>query len=320
MLALLSGMPERQEQFAFEYKWDGVRALAYWDGERLDLDSRNLLDITSQYPELQGLREQLGASRAALDGEIVAFNDKGRVSFLRLSHRMHVVDPARVAERQQVAPVTYMIFDVLHLNGESLLDRPYTERREVLESLNLEGPHWKTPPSHPGVGDEMLQAARDQRLEGIVAKRLDSTYEPSRRTGAWRKIKLVGRQEFVIGGWVPLKGTDASRVGALLVGYHGKAGAGEVELHYAGAVGSGFSDAHRQELARLLKHHASDDSPFADPVAKPGARFVRPQLVAEVEYRGWGPTGALRQPSYKGLRADKDPREVVREDRWAKRT
>jgi len=314
MLAVLSGMPPRQQLYGFEYKWDGVRVLCYWDGKQLQLESRNLLDVTGQYPELQGLRDQLQAKSVTLDGEVVAFTEKGRVSFLRLSHRMHVLDPARVAERAQATPVTYMIFDVLHLNGNSLMDQPYSERRKLLESLKLDGPHWRTPPSHPGVGDQMLAAAREQRLEGIMAKRLDSIYEPGRRAGAWRKVKLVGRQEFVIGGWVPLKGADTGRVGSLLIGYYDDGG-----LQYAGAVGTGFTDETRRDLAALMKKHATDESPFSAPIAKPGARFVRPVLVAEVEYRGWGPSGALRQPSFKGLRTDKQPREVVREDRWAKR-
>jgi bifunctional non-homologous end joining protein LigD len=315
MLAVLTDLPDNQDDYAFEYKWDGVRALCYCNGDQLSLESRNLLDITNQYPELQGLRDQLKASSAVLDGEIVAFTDQGRVSFLRLSNRMHVVDPGRVAERQGLYPVTYMLFDVLYLDGQSLQDRPYTERRKILERLKLDGAHWRTPPSHPGDGDAMLQAAREQRLEGVMAKRLDGLYEAGRRTGAWRKIKLVGRQEFVIGGWVPLKGTDESRVGALLIGYYDDPADARAPLRYAGAVGSGFDDADRLDLARLLKKHATDQSPFSFPISKPGARFVRPKLVAEIEYRGWGPSGALRQPSYKGLRTDKPPREVIREDR-----
>lgn len=321
MLAVLSEMPPQQELYGFEYKWDGVRALAYWDGSRLDLESRNLLDITGQYPELQRLGEHLRAKSVVLDGEIVAFNDKGRVSFLRLSHRMHVVNAKRVAERAAATPVTYMIFDVLHLDGRSLMNLPYSERRQILAGLDLNGPYWRTPPSYEAPGDHVLEAAREQRLEGIVAKRLDSIYEAGRRTGAWRKVKLVGRQEFVIGGWMPFKGLHQDMVGSLLVGYYDQLPGDDPDarLHYGGGVGTGFNDRDRRELAQLLKQHESDQSPFAGPIGKPGARFVRPELVAEVEYRGWGPSGALRQPSYKGLRTDKDPRQIVREDRWAKR-
>ena len=307
MLAVLSEMPVVPEAYGFEYKWDGVRALAYWDGAALKLESRNLLDITAEYPELQQLAAALPAS-VVLDGEIIALDDEGRVSFSSLQHRMHVTDPSLVRRRAAEVPITYMLFDVLYLDGKAVMDRPYLDRREALEQLGLADRFWQTPPWHRSGAEQMLQAAQALKLEGIIAKRLDSVYEPGRRTGAWRKIKLVGRQEFVIGGWLPYMGTRIDMVGSLLMGHY-EDGA----LRYAGSVGTGFTDRTRSELAKLLKARATASSPFEEDTDKPGALFVRPELVAEVEFRGWSAEGKLRQPSYKGLRFDKNPREVVRE-------
>ncbi|MEN6645282.1 MAG: non-homologous end-joining DNA ligase [Armatimonadia bacterium] len=319
MLAVLSTMPPDQANWGFEYKWDGVRCLAYWKPGTLTLESRNLLDTTSQYPELQALRDNLPDVPAVLDGEIIAINEKGRVSFLNLSHRMHVVSSQRVEQRAALYPVTFMIFDILYLDGYSTMELPYTERRAILEGLKLDGPNWRTPPYYAGLGDQMSQAAHTARLEGIVAKRLDSVYEPGKRTGAWRKLKFVGRQEFIIGGWLPYKANDLNMVGSLLLGYNdevAKPGKPLPPLHYAGSVGTGFAEKTRRELAALMKARPSDRSPFSGNTGKHGAIFVRPDLIAEVEYRGWSPAGSLRQPSFKGLREDKDPREIVRESRW----
>lgn len=308
MLAMLSEMPVIPEVYGFEYKWDGVRALAYWNGETLKLESRNLLDITVEYPELQQLAGAL-PKPVVLDGEIIALDEEGHVSFSALQQRMHVTDPSLVRRRAVEVPVVYMLFDVLYAEGQVTMDLPYPRRRAILEQLQLAGPFWQTPPWYSSGGRQLLEAAEAVRLEGIVAKRLDSFYEPGKRTGAWRKIKLVDRQEFVIGGWLPYLETHIDMVGSLLIGYHERDGS----LRYAGRVGTGYTDKIRQDLATLLKERATDVSPFKDEVDKPGAFFVRPELVAEVEFRGWSPEGKLRQPSFKGLRFDKDPREVVRE-------
>lgn len=308
MLAMLSEMPVVPEVHGFEYKWDGVRALAYWDGEKLKLESRNLLDITVEYPELQQLSEAL-PSAAVLDGEIIALDDEGHVSFNALQRRMHVTDPSLVRRRMGEVRIIYMLFDVLYSDGQLTMDLTYPRRRAILEQLKLADHLWQTPPWYRSGGEQVLEAARAVRLEGIVAKRLDSIYEPGKRTGAWRKIKLVDRQEFVIGGWLPHMETQIDMVGSLLTGYYEDDGS----LHYAGRVGTGFTDKTRRELATLLKERATHTSPFKSDTDKPDAFFVRPELVAEVEFRGWSPEGKLRQPSFKGLRFDKDAREVVRE-------
>ena len=303
-------MPADLQHFAFEYKWDGVRALCSYDGRgKLKLASRNRRDITSHYPELISLGKALGRKAALLDGEIVALDEQGKPSFGRLQERMHVQHPR--ASLVEQTPVWYVLFDVLWLRGKWLLDQPYTRRRELLESLTLRGPFWHVTPAHVGEGTAMLQAAEEQGMEGLVAKRLDSTYEPGRRSPLWRKIKLVHRQEFVLGGWIAQEGND-QRVGSLLIGYYDCDG----RLLFAGGVGTGFTDAEHQKLVPLLNRHMRSRSPFAGPVprtAKGLARFLNPVLVAEIEYRRWPEGGSVQQGAYKGLRFDKEAKDVVKE-------
>jgi bifunctional non-homologous end joining protein LigD len=309
-------LPAHPEHYTFEIKWDGVRAIARWDGKALRLHSRNRLDITPAYPELRTLADALAGHTAVLDGEVVATDDAGRPSFARLQRRMHVREPRAVARLAAEVPVFYVLFDLLYLDGRSLLDEPYTRRRELLESLALAGPNWQVTPARVGEGASMLDAARQNGLEGIVAKRLDSLYEPGRRSPAWLKIKVVQRQEFVVGGWVPQrgeKGPSGERVGSLLLGYYDCHGGG---LHFAGAVGTGLSDATHAALVPLLRRRAQAGSPFVErdvTAGRAGARFVRPRLVAEVEYRRWPDGGLVQHAAFHGLRSDKDPRNVVRE-------
>jgi bifunctional non-homologous end joining protein LigD len=206
-------------------------------------------------------------------------------------------------------PVVYAVFDLLYLDGESLMALPYTERRERLEALSLGGPAWRVPAVQRGAGQRLLEATRSQGLEGVVAKRLDSRYEPGRRNGAWIKIKHVRQQELVIGGWLPGEGRRAERIGALLMGYHQDGG-----LRYAGRVGTGFTERMLTELTRQLKPLRTKTNPFHDPPKLPrNAEFVSPELVANVEFREWTSEGVMRAPSFKGLRDDKPAAEVVRE-------
>jgi bifunctional non-homologous end joining protein LigD len=308
MLARTGELPADPARWAFEVKWDGVRALAYAQPGRLRLESRNLNDITAAYPEVRGLLEDLGMHEAVLDGELVAF-EHGKPSFERLQRRMHVTSPSAVKRLAASVPVVYAIFDLLHLDGRSLIELPYAERRARLESLGLGGRAWRVPDSHPGEGRRLLEATAEQGLEGIVAKRLDGRYEPGRRSGAWLKIKHTQRQEFVIGGWLPGEGRRAERIGALLVGHH-EDGA----LVYAGRVGTGFTEATLAELARRLAPLRRGRSPFRrGPRLPREAVFVEPELVAEVEFREWTGERVLRAPSFKGLRDDKPARAVARE-------
>ena len=309
MLARAGELPREEPQWSFEVKWDGVRAIAYIQPGRLRLESRNLNEITEAYPEVRGILLNASMRELVLDGEIVAFDERGRPSFERLQRRMHVTAPAAVRRLAARVPVVYAIFDLLYLDGHNLTGLPYRERRRRLESLELEGPAWRVPAAHPGAGSRLLEATRVQGLEGIVAKRLDSRYEPGRRTGAWLKIKNIRRQELVIGGWIPGEGKRANRIGALLMGYH-EDGA----FRFAGRVGTGFTERTLAELEQRLVPLRRETSPFTSAPKLPrNAVFVEPCLVAEVEFREWTAERIMRAPSYKGLREDKAPRDVVLE-------
>ena len=308
MLAVAGDLPADDEQWAFEVKWDGVRALTYVDGGVLRMESRNLLDITPRYPEVHGLVETLGSIGAVLDGEVVTFDDEDRPSFQLLQARMHVTSVHEVRLRMATHPVVYMVFDVLWLAGESTVGLPYTERRRLLAQLELEGPAWRVPAHHIGDGEAMLAASQERGLEGVLAKRLDSVYEPGRRSRSWRKVKNVRRQEVVVGGWLEGTRNREGRIGALLVGYYD----GDA-LRFAGKVGTGYTDRTLEELAAILAPLARDTSPFADKVPYRQAHWVEPVLVAEVEFTEWTAGGTLRHPSYKGLRDDKASQDVVRE-------
>jgi bifunctional non-homologous end joining protein LigD len=209
-------------------------------------------------------------------------------------------------------PVTYLIFDLLYLDGRSLLDLPYAERREQLEALELDGPSWQTPSNHRGEGKALLRLTEERGLEGLVAKRLDSRYLPGRRSRAWLKVKHTRSQELVIGGWLPGKGGREGTIGALLVGYHTEDDEGQ-RLRYAGRVGSGFTEAELERLAGQLEPLETRKSPFEGRPPPKQAVFVEPRLVAEVAFREWTAARTLRAPVYKGLRTDKDPAEVVLE-------
>jgi bifunctional non-homologous end joining protein LigD len=313
MMARLDSLPRDDDQWAFEIKWDGVRAVCYSEPGRLRLQSRNLLDITPRYPEVGRLNRALSHHRAVLDGEIVALDAEGRPSFGALQRRMHVGSESAVRRLARETPVTYVIFDLLWLDGHSLMGLPYAERRARLADLGIgDGERWRVPDYVAGHGAQLLAATEQQGLEGVIAKRLDSTYEAGRRSQSWIKVKNLHRQEVVIGGWVPGDGRRRERIGALLAGVREDDGT----LRHIGRVGTGFTEAELDRLSDRLTPLVRDDSPFAPggPKIPRGAVFVEPELVAEVEFREWTDGGQLRAPSYKGLRDDKPAREVVRED------
>jgi bifunctional non-homologous end joining protein LigD len=307
MLARLATLPADDSNWAFEVKWDGVRAICRSRPGRLQLWSRNRNDVTAAYPELRALNRALHSRSAILDGEIVALDGDGRPSFELLQTRMHVRGAA-VRRLASATPVTYLLFDLLWLDGHSLMALPFSERRERLSALGLAGERWQVPEYHAGDGAAFLAATREHGLEGIVAKRLDSRYAPGRRDAGWLKIKNANRQEAVIGGYTTGKGARAATIGALHLGvYEGDA------LRYAGKVGTGFDEAELARLAKLLKDIASDASPFEGTQPPRGAHFVEPRLVCEVSFGSWTKDGILRHSVYKGLREDRDPAEVVRE-------
>ena len=309
MLATLAKELPRRGEWAYEMKWDGIRALALVQGGRIRLTTRNGRDVTAGYPELRSMGEALGATEALLDGEIVAIDEDGHASFQRLQRRMHVTDRAAVARLTKQVPVVYMVFDVCWLDGRRTTGLPYTDRRRLVEALELAGPSWQTPPVNTDDGELALDTSRDLGFEGIIAKRLDSVYEPGRRSSAWLKIKHQLRQEFVVGGWLEGKGNRANRIGALVIGNYD-----DNDLVYAGKVGTGFTVAELERLARLLDPLARDDSPFTGTGVPKDTHFVEPELVVEVRFTEWTSGGRVRNPAYLGTRDDKDPRDVVREE------
>jgi bifunctional non-homologous end joining protein LigD len=315
MLAGAGTLPPDTARWSFEVKWDGVRAIAYVKPGRLRLESRNLNDISEAYPEVRGILRDLGMREVVLDGEIVAFDQSHppRPSFERLQRRMHVTSPSAIRRLSKSAPVVYAIFDLLYLDGRSLMGLAYDERRAALDELELGGPAWRVPAAFRGPahrGQALLDATEAQGLEGIVAKRRESRYEPGRRTGAWIKIKHTRRQELVIAGWLPGEGRRTDRIGALLMGVYEDGD----RLRYAGRVGTGFTDRALEDLRDRLTPLRRDTSPFATAPKLPrNAMFVDPRLVAEIEFREWTGEGVMRAPSFKGLRDDKPPAAVVRE-------
>jgi len=315
MLATAGALPGPAEdaQWGYETKWDGARVLAFVEDGGVRLRSRNDLDVTVSYPELAGLAAALGKRRVVLDGEVVAFGTDGRPSFARLQKRMHVGRPADARRLSGTDPIRYLAFDLLSIDGRATLGLPYAERRRLLEDLALDGAGWQCPRYFAGNGPAVLRASQQLRLEGVVAKRLTSTYRPGRRSPDWRKIKNIRTQEVVVLGWQPGNGRRAGTIGSILVGVPGDAG----PLRYAGKVGTGFSQAALVGLHRQLEPLARPTAALSAPppaAETPGAHWVQPVLVGEVGFGEWTPDGRLRHPVWRGLRPDKSADEVRLED------
>ncbi|MEV7362275.1 ATP-dependent DNA ligase [Streptomyces sp. NPDC091299] len=298
--------PARQDtQWAYETKQDGQRAVVYLPGDgTLELRARSGEIITGAYPELGPLGEALGAAPAVLDGEVVAPDERGHGDFQRLQSRMGLAhSPALAARRAAHTPVHLVLFDLMFLRGD-LTALPYAGRRARLEELGLAGPHWSTPGALVGHGARALEATRESGLEGLVCKRLDSVYEPGVRSRSWIKIRNVRAVDVIVGGWLPGRGRLSGLPGALLVGQR-EAG----RLHYVGRVGTGWTEAERTELARLLGTVETRVCPFDRDPRVPDARWVLPRLVGEVRYSTRTRSGLLRQPSWLRLRPDLAPED-----------
>ena len=314
MLATLGQLPpaDLDDQYGYEVKWDGVRAVAYLGRDGWFLVSRNDHDMSAAYPELAPPNGLAGAG-LVLDGEVVAFDDKGKPSFAALQPRMHVRDPALIERRRKTTPVVYVVFDVMHRGRRDLTHLTYRERRDILDELKLDSTDfWRRSAYQIGDGAAIYQATRQSGLEGVIAKRLDSTYQAGRRSTDWIKIKHVRTQEVVVGGWTPGEGRRAGSIGALLLGIPGEKG-----LDFVGHVGTGFTDEALRDLGERLSSLKTDHSPFTGHLpasAERGAQWVRPKLVGEVVYAERTRDGLLRTPSWRGLRPDKAPRDVVVEE------
>ncbi|WIB15830.1 ATP-dependent DNA ligase [Curtobacterium sp. MCPF17_050] len=296
-------------QWAFEMKWDGVRALATVRDGAVRLLSRNGNDLTDQYPELQELGERAGVD-GVFDGEVVALDDHGRPSFQLLQNRMGLTKPREVAAAQASTPVRLFLFDVLEADGHELTRLGYTARREALTTVVEPGGAIEVPPAFDGDLPAAMSASRERGLEGVVAKKRSSRYVEGRRSESWLKLKHHATQEVVVGGWKPGAGRRAGGIGSLLLGIPGDDG-----LVYVGKVGTGFRDRDLDEIGALLDGLERDASPFVD-VPRADARdahWVAAERVAEVEFAEWTGDGRLRQPSWRGWRSDKSPEDVVRE-------
>jgi bifunctional non-homologous end joining protein LigD len=296
--------------WAFEMKWDGVRAVAYLAAGRVKLLSRKGRDDTKAYFDVADELPKINAKTAILDGEVVVTDAAGRPNFGLLQHRINLTKPADIERTAKTYPAQLMLFDILELNGQSLIKKTYEERREILENLipPEPGSRIQVPPIFEGDLRAALETADQLRLEGVVAKRRNSIYQPGRRTHIWLKIKLHRAQEVVIGGWREGQGRRGGGVGSLLMGLPTEAG-----LHYVGRVGSGFNDRQLDDIQAKLEKLMRKTSPFID-VPREDARdahWVTPSLVGEVTYGELTEPGRLRHPVWRGLRPDKSPDEVV---------
>jgi bifunctional non-homologous end joining protein LigD len=291
-------------------KWDGVRTIAYLAGGRVKLLSRKGRDDTRAYFEVADELTKINVKTAILDGEVVVTDSAGRPNFGLLQHRINLTKPADIERAARAYPAQLMLFDILELNGQSLIKKSYEDRRAILEGLALSEPGSliQVPPPFDGDLEAALATADQLQLEGVVAKRRNSIYQPGRRTHTWLKIKLHRAQEVVIGGWRPGQGRRSGGVGSLLMGIPTEAG-----LHYVGRVGSGFNDRQLDDIQARLDKLSRKTSPFID-VPREDARdahWVTPALVGEVTYGELTEPGRLRHPVWRGLRPDKAPKDVV---------
>ncbi len=315
MLATAGQLPPDDGDWAYEFKWDGMRVLIWIDGGRPRAVSRNDKDVTDSFPELRAFGEAMGSRQALLDGELVVLGADGKPSFARLQHRMHASSPASVRNAAASNPVSLVIFDLLHLDGTSLTGLDYDHRRSALEDLDIGASGWAITPSFTSdEGRRVFRTAVDLGMEGVVAKRRTSTYQPGRRSRDWIKVKNQHMQEVVIGGFTEGNGSRRADFGALLLGV--PSSTEHRRLTFVGKVGTGFSDRARAEIASDLKRMVRGTSPFEDrlPTAVDKAvTWVTPKLVGEVRYSELTPDGHLRHPVWRGLRADKAARDVRRE-------
>ena len=308
MTAALADELPRGDDWLLEVKWDGVRAIAFIEDEELRLVSRNGIRSERQYPELAVVPHHVAARQAVLDGEIAALDQKGVARFHLIQPRIANSDESAIARMAHTAPVVYFLFDLLYLDGYDLRGAALADRRALLEKIVTPDGVLRISEAFPAeAGEALLDAARENGLEGVMAKRTGSCYEP-RRSSDWRKIKLVNEQEFVIGGFTEPQGAR-SHFGALVLGVQENRA-----LQWVGNVGTGFDQRTLDDLAARLKPLETSVCPFSPrPSPDRGMTWVKPELVCQVKFSNWTPDRRLRAPVYLGLRQDKPAGAVVRE-------
>lgn len=314
MLATVGDALPASGDWIYEPKFDGIRILAYADGERVALVSRNGLDKTKQFPEVADAIAALSTSRRkalVLDGEVVALHHGVPARFQQLQSRMHVTDARAIAGHRESTPAAFFAFDVLVDGSATLLAEPWRVRRRHLVQLvkSRDGSGALRLGDVFTDGDDAIAAARKHGWEGVIAKRADARYEPGHRSRAWLKLKLEKRQEFVVGGYTEPR-NSREHLGALLLGYYDETGT----LVYAGHTGTGFTREGLRDMYARLSKISRKTSPFSTvPRTNQPAHWVRPSVVVEVKFNEWTADGKLRQPVFVGVRDDKDAREVVHE-------
>jgi bifunctional non-homologous end joining protein LigD len=305
MLAYSDNAPPVGKGWLYEIKWDGVRALWIRDEDgQTKLLSRKNTPISRQYPELSVLHNYIQAESAVIDGEIAAVDDKGRPSFERIQPRIMASDPNAIAQMARSRPVVYFAFDLLYLNGYDLRGAALIERKRLLEQILKENTVLRYSQHYAGSGKELLEAARAQGLEGILAKHANSCYYGA-RSKEWLKIKITREQDFVLCGW-----TEGERdfFGALILGVYD-----DGKLHWAGNVGTGFDRRLMEAIFKQLEPLGTKTSPFGHPIpVSQKVHWAKPELVCTVKYLEWTSEGRLRAPVFVGMRTDADPRECVR--------
>jgi bifunctional non-homologous end joining protein LigD len=298
MKAQLVAEPFDNERWLFEVKWDGIRLISFIDTGKVSLQTRAGRIVDTEYPQLQAISGLVKAKQAVLDGEIVALDDEGRPSFQLLQNR----------DRDPV-PLLYVVFDLVYADGQRLFKVPLEDRKRLLRNLFSDTALLKYSEHVIGEGKAFFKAAKQKRLEGIVAKLRDSPYQPGVRSSAWLKIKAVLQQEVVIGGFTAPR-NSRKHFGALLVGVYE-----DGKFVFTGHVGGGFDERTLAELSKLMKPLIVKSPPFSGPPphANEKPTWVKPKLVVEVKFTEWTRDGVMRQPVFLGLRDDVDPREVRRE-------
>jgi len=311
MLATLVDKPFDDDEWLFEIKWDGYRAVAFLQDGKVRLVSRNQNDLTAEYPELKGLAPHVRARTAILDGEIVALDEQGRASFSLMQQRSGFREPGRRRARNASIPILYYAFDLIYLDGYSLFKVDLEKRKELLAGIVAAGDILRYSDHHLGQGTALFQAAAGKQLEGIVAKRRRSWYI-QKRSREWLKMKITQRQECVIGGYTDPKGSR-EHFGSVILGLYD----GQRRLIHVGQAGSGFTEASHADMWRRLQKLKTSRNPFHGQVQTGrGMHWVKPELVAEIKFTEWthateGGGLKMRAPVYEGLRSDKRPRECV---------